>query len=328
MSSTAITPVNRLIQEIQAPNFQRQLAMALPRHLTPERQMRVLCTALQKVPKLAQCDRHSLFGSIITASQLGLEVCTPLGHAHLIPYKQTCQLIIGYQGYVDLAWRSGRLVSIRANVVRDGDVWEYEEGLHPKLRHIPSEDGTGALRRVYAIAEIKDGGIQHVVLNKGHIEKARASSASSRGSDSPWNTNEEEMWKKTAIRRLAKLLPLSVEFATALTLDEQADMGVRQSFVITQDPTDDVTDRTSDAKAKAEKIRDRVEDVPQPDGEPSRLELLTQSLADKHDRSYEDAKQRITQWVKTAYRKIAEQLADTELDALDQAIRNDTITFD
>jgi recombination protein RecT len=64
-----------------------QIALALPKHLTPDRMARLFLTALRTTPKLAQCTPDSFLASIMTLAQLGLEPNTPLGQAYLIPRK-------------------------------------------------------------------------------------------------------------------------------------------------------------------------------------------------------------------------------------------------
>ena len=50
-----------------------QFAMVLPRHITPDRMVRVALTAIQNTPKLLDCDKTSLYSAVMRAAQLGLE---------------------------------------------------------------------------------------------------------------------------------------------------------------------------------------------------------------------------------------------------------------
>ena len=93
---------------------------------------------------------------------------------------------------------------------------------------MPNLDERGPLRAVYAVARMKDAERVFVVLGRQEVEKVRK--ASKAGDSGPWVSWEEEMWKKTAIRRLCKYLPLSPEMQRAISLDEQADAGVAQSL--------------------------------------------------------------------------------------------------
>lgn len=226
---TQVTSVKELLWNDAAKNQLQQVAAA---HMKPERMMRLMANAMRTTPKLAECDPMSLLGGLMTCAGLGLEPNTILGHAYLIPFKNNrkkiteVQLVVGYKGLIDLARRSGHITSISANVhYSDDDLWEYEEGTEARLRHVPgSQDGEKL--HAYAIAKFRDGGHAYVVLPWAKVMKIRDGSqgwqsAVKFGSTdkSPWKTHEDEMAKKTAIRALAKYLPLSVEFRDALTVD-------------------------------------------------------------------------------------------------------------
>lgn len=216
-----------------------QMALALPKHINAERMARIVLTEIRRVPKLADCGRDSLLGAVMTCSQLGLEPGNGLGHAYLLPFDKRgkvngqwqtlgtdCQLIIGYRGMIDLARRSGQIVSLSARSVFEGDRFSYRYGLDETIDHVPGEGARGELTHVYAVAKLKDGGVQFEVMTRADVEKVRAGSKAK--DNGPWVTHFEEMAKKTAIRRLFKYLPVSIEMQRAVTLDEQADAGVAQ----------------------------------------------------------------------------------------------------
>lgn len=212
------------------------LFAAVPKHMTADRMIRVACTELRKNPVLAECNQRSLIGAIVEASQLGLEIGGVLGQAYLVPYnvkvkgingapdrwEKAAQLIPGYRGLVDIARRSGQISTIEARVVHSKDEFEFEFGLEPRLKHRPSTDqDPGVAQYIYAIAHLRDGGRQYELMTVREIEAIRARSKSS--SNGPWVTDWEEMAKKTVLRRLCKLLPVSVEMQRAVALDEQDD---------------------------------------------------------------------------------------------------------
>lgn len=206
------------------------IEQVLPKHVSPERLMQVAFSAVRTTPKLLECDSGSLIGAIIQCAQLGLEPNTVLGHCYLIPYGSDAQIVIGYKGLIDLARRSGQIVSIAAHCVREGDTFEYEYGLQPKLKHIPGEEGqTGNITHAYAVAHLKDGGNAFEVMTLGAVN-AVMMKTQSKGKYGPWKNHFEEMARKTAIRRLSKYLPLSIEFASAVALDAQASSDKSQNL--------------------------------------------------------------------------------------------------
>lgn len=166
---------------INSPAMKAQLAAALPRHMTAERMIRIATTEIRKVPELRNCDSTSFIGAIVQCSQLGLEPGSALGHAYLLPFgngkakngKKNVQLIIGYRGMIDLARRSGQIISLSARVVRECDEFSYELGLDEKLVHRPGENEDAPITHVYAVAKLKDGGVQFEVMTSKQVEKVR-----------------------------------------------------------------------------------------------------------------------------------------------------------
>lgn len=218
-----------VLSVLQSDSFKNQIALALPKHMTADRMIRIALTELRKTPKLMDCDDKSLFGAIVQCSQLGLEPGNSLGHAYLIPYGRECTLIIGYKGLIELARRSGQIISISAREVHEKDKFVIKYGLNEVLEHEPNFKERGEVIGFYAIAQLKDGGHQFEYMTLEDIEKTRESSKSSKGAMSPWINFYNEMGKKTVVRRLFKYLPVSVDIQRAIGLDEQADAGVQKN---------------------------------------------------------------------------------------------------
>lgn len=202
-----------------------QMALCLPKHLSPSRLARIALTCLRQNPKLQQCDPTTFIAAIMQAAQLGLEPGV-LGQCYLIPYGNECQFMPGYRGLIDLARRSGNIVSIVARVVYENDLFNYEYGLQEKLEHKPALDNKGKIIAFYAVAILKDGGHQFEIMSKNEVDKIRDtySKAKNKG---PWVDNYEEMAKKTLIRRLFKWLPSSPEMQKAAMLDELQEAGIQ-----------------------------------------------------------------------------------------------------
>jgi recombination protein RecT len=211
-----------------------EIALALPQHVTPERLLRIALTEVRRNPKLGKCSAPSLLGAIFTCAQLGLEPGGALGHCFLIPYGDECQFQIGYKGMIDLARRSGKILSLSARVVYQNDRFDYSYGLEEDLRHQPANGERGELTHAYAVARLKDGGVQFEVMDRVELEEVRDGSQGYqtarkyKRTDTPWISSFDEMCRKTVIRRLFKYLPVSVEVAKAASLDEHADRGKRQ----------------------------------------------------------------------------------------------------
>lgn len=242
--SAAVQPrrPNDIAALLTDPKIKAQMALALPKHVTADRLARVALTEVRRNPALAKCDQHSFLGALMMCAQLGLEPGGPLGHAYLVPFENRkagrteVQFIIGYRGMIDLARRSGQILSIEARAVYEGDRFEVKFGLDSDLTHLPDFENPNRtqadkLRFVYAVAKLRDGGVQFDVMSRREIEAVRAQSKA--GASGPWQTHYEAMALKTVIRRLFKYLPVSIELAQALEQDERADLGMPQDNPIT-----------------------------------------------------------------------------------------------
>src|SRR5690625_3641572 len=202
------------------------MQQALPKHLDVDRLMRLTMTTIRTTPELRDADVGSLLGGVMQAAQLGLEPGL-LGQCYLLPFNnrkkgiKEVQFIIGYKGMIDLARRSGHIQSIYAHAVYENDESEYELGLNPTLKHVPSFDSDrDEFIGSYAVAHFKDGGYQMEFMPKSEIEKRRQASPGGRSKYSPWNNYYEEMANKTVIRHMWKYLPISVELQQAVAHDE------------------------------------------------------------------------------------------------------------
>jgi len=221
---------------------QAEISKMLPKHLNAERLLKVAQIAATTTPALAKCDVPSLIGAIGQCAQMGLEPNTVLGHAYLLPFNtkrkdangnekwvNSVQVIIGYKGLIDLARRSGQIISIAAHEVCQNDKFELVYGLDEKLNHTPAMGDRGEVIGFYAIAKLKDGGHAFEFMSRLQVEEIKASGErKNKRESSVWKDHFVEMGRKTVIRRLAKYLPLSVEFQTAAAIDGMAEAGKDQ----------------------------------------------------------------------------------------------------
>lgn len=196
-----------------------EIKKALPSVITPERFTRMVFTALSSTPKLQQCTPQSFLGAMMQAAQLGLEPNTPVGQAYLIPYGNVCQFQLGYKGLLDLAYRSGEIKDIQAHEVHENDEFEYELGLDPKLKHIPAMSNRGPVTMYYAVWHTKTGGYGFEVMSKEDVlEFAKRKSKSFK--NGPWQTDFDEMAKKTVLKKALKYAPIATEFVKSIATDE------------------------------------------------------------------------------------------------------------
>ena len=202
-----------------------EIKKALPSVITPERFTRIVLSALSTNPKLAATTPQSFLAAMMTAAQLGVEPNTPLGQAYLIPYYNNktrcseCQFQLGYKGLIDLAYRSGEVSVIQAQVVYTNDEFTFSFGLDPQLKHVPAHENRGEPIYVYAMFRTKDNGYGFEVMSMEDIRTFAQQYSKTYGSG-PWQTNFEEMAKKTVLKRVLKYAPLKSDFLRSIAQDE------------------------------------------------------------------------------------------------------------
>jgi recombination protein RecT len=203
------------------------MQQVLPKHMDAERMSRIALNVIRTNPLLLQCNVPSLMGAVMESAKLGLEPGL-LGQAYILPYKNfkaskaaghdvyEAQFIIGYKGMIDLVRRSGQVSTIEAREVYKHDEFEFEYGLNDKLVHKPAMDDEGEVIAYYAVAKMKDGGYNFIVMSKKKVEKHRDAFTKSKkyGTNEvygPWKDHFDAMAKKTVLKELIKYLPISVE---------------------------------------------------------------------------------------------------------------------
>jgi len=244
-----------LLERIKSPAITTALTEVATRHLTADKLQRIAVACWKQNPKLQECDPQSFLLSVLEAAKYGLDPSGgALGQAYLVPHYNKkkrvseCTLIIGYRGLISLVRRAGEVATLTAECVYEKDFFEYELGLDEKLKHIPSTDeDRGRITRVYAIARFKDGmSYQFTVMSVGEVNRIMRNTQS-KGEWGPWRDHYPEMAKKTAVRRLVKMLPIATEggedLNSALTSEDRRVMpSAGSSLLAPGHPADKVMD--------------------------------------------------------------------------------------
>lgn len=217
--------------------FKNEIARALPRHLNPDRMARIALTTFRKNPKLGECDPRSVFAAVIQASQLGLEPDT-LGRSYLIPYEKNtkqddgswkktieCQFVPGWKGLVDLTNRAGNATTW-TGAVFEGDKFDYALGDRPFVNHKPADEFDEALlTHVYAVGRVKGAEwpvIEVWTVNRVKKHRDRYNKVGKRH----YSYENFEMYaRKVVLLQVLKYMPASAEMATAMALNDAAEVG-------------------------------------------------------------------------------------------------------
>lgn len=222
------------VGEVLPPERKSAILSSLPAHVKPERFERNLVIAVAQHPKLLNCDPVLVFNEVSKAAALGLYLDPQLGEAYLITGwdgRARCevpQLRLGYRGLAKLARQSGEIKGTPyAHEACVNDHFEASLGTEKHLLHRPDfENDRGEVRLYYAVVKFDDGETDFEIMTVPQIHKIRDRSDAWRAykdgkiKSTPWATDEEEMSKKTVLRRLLKRLPQSPEIADALRIED------------------------------------------------------------------------------------------------------------
>lgn len=224
--SNELSPVqkaNTLIKSM-GPEF----AKVLPKILTPDRFCRVVLSAVNKNPALAEAlaeprNQASALSAFMKCAESGLE---PDGRRAVINcYRKKnggydITFIPMYQGLSELAMRSGKISNIHADKVCENDEFIWETG---QITHrIDYRKPRGAAYAFYCMVTFKDGSTKTETMSLEEVNAIKQRSSSVKFSQSgPWFTDFDEMAKKTVFRRCSKWLPLSPEEQKAFEFDNE-----------------------------------------------------------------------------------------------------------
>jgi recombination protein RecT len=251
----------------------KMIRSALQNTITPDRFLAITQIVMQS-PALQGCTQDSLIGAVLQTIQIGL---TPgaIGHVHYVPFwnnrkkVREVQTMIGYKGFVELVNRSREASILTAEVVFANDQFQYEQGLNPILRHIPADGDRGEMIGVYCIAKNMLANEKvFVFVPKSEVEKIRNEALSKIEPDrqkySPWVKWEKEMWQKTAVRRVVKLLPLSTEVQQKISADDTVKVNISEKMVDSPNKAD--WNSAVEAEVLPEAEKEAVPDAPEAQG--------------------------------------------------------------
>lgn len=228
-----LKPIDRFKQEV---SLRKDMMLPLlPKNLSFDKFEAMVIAAVGSNPKLLECDRASLLKACIQASELGLSLNPTLGEGDILQVwdnrskTYNAQFRPRYMGLMKLARQSGMIAKIEAEIVREKDEFLIQKGDEPRLEHRIKLGNRGDKIGAYCIWTLKDGTKQFEVMDREQIVaiRDRSSAKTKEGKIvGPWATDEDEMWRKTVVRRASKYMPRSTDaFVNAVTLDNLHEAG-------------------------------------------------------------------------------------------------------
>lgn len=236
-------------------------------------------------PYLMKCDGDSIKHAVVNVALTGITLNPALKYAYLVPRKVKnelkCILDISYMGMIKILTDAGAVKNVDAGVIYQNDRYDFRRGSDPYFKHVPALSNRGEKIGAYAIAFLRDGGFQYEILGREDIEKVRATSESWKNEEgrkySPWETWEEEMWKKTALKKLFKLLPktnFSDQLIAAISHDYDSEMediskpGKEDKYAGMFEDIQEATVVTEPAPTPAPKPKEKPKAEKQPEPKP------------------------------------------------------------
>jgi recombination protein RecT len=241
--ATALVRVEESPVAIALNEQSQALLELLPDASAVTRFKRVVLQACAKNPDLLACTPDSVVTAVFEAAAMGLEPTGAAGGAHLVPFnvkvsrgnepdrwEKRAQLIPDFRGVVAMVTRPAKdgtpsdVLSIEARTVKEGDEFAYTEGIAASLVHVPTLSASRSSKptsHVYAIARMANGAEPKFdVMDHAEVERIRAKGKQKKGIN-PWDTDWDEMAKKTVVKRLAKLLPVRPEVRSILVREDE-----------------------------------------------------------------------------------------------------------
>lgn len=177
--------------------------------------------------KTAMQNQESFRNAIINVAAIGISLNPAAKLAYLVPRKGTVCLDIGYLGLEHLAIESGSVLWVQTKLVHANDTY-VNTGINTPPEHQYSAFGKrGDIVGCYCVAKVHDGSFLTEEMSIEEIHRIRGRSESfTKGSMSPWKTDEGEMIRKTVIKRAAKHWPKKVRLDAAIDMLNRQGEGI------------------------------------------------------------------------------------------------------
>lgn len=230
--------------------------------IDPAALIRFALMDFQKSTQLQKCSPESIYLALIACAQVGLEPGGIRQEAFIVPYGSTATFQLGYRGILRLARETPGVSKVSANVVYDRDDFDVDLGTDAKVKHRPFLGGDrGDIVGAYAFAMFASGELDVEFMSRADLDKIKANAHTSR-SDSPWKLWEDQMFRKSPIRRLGKRLPLGERSAFGFALDAAGEGGdvnaYRDAFRAREIEPDVIDVPRDDDAGGVERLRDKV----------------------------------------------------------------------
>ena len=149
-------------------------------------------------PDLQSCPPQEFVRCVLEAAEMGFSIDGKL--CYVVKYKTRWQCQLDYKGLVAVAKRMKTIADAHADVVCENDTFHHEktDGKcvldHTYDLRIDRGDVIGA----YAIITLPSGLWRYELMSRKELDKIQSAAPAKNG---PWSTHDNEMRKKTVLRR-------------------------------------------------------------------------------------------------------------------------------
>lgn len=157
--------------------------------------------------KAAMNNPASVQNALTNLASIGVSLNPALKHAYLVPRDNAICLDVSYMGLMHLAQQEGAIQWGQAKIVYANDTY-VNCGMSKEPKHEYQAFGDrGQKVGVYCVAKLSTGDFITEEMSAEQVYKVRDTSKSKDSKYSPWQTFEEEMWRKTVVKRASKYWP-------------------------------------------------------------------------------------------------------------------------
>lgn len=188
---------------------------ACPKNFNKTRFLQNCMTVLNEVPadKLARVTPDSVALTMIKGAFLGLDFFNR--ECYAIPFGDKLQFLTDYKGDIKLCrqYSIKPIRNIYAKLVREGDNFEcrIDEG-SPIINFEPKVFSDAEIKGAFAVVVYDDLTMDYSIMSKKEIEATRQNFSKCKNSIA-WEKASGEMYKKTVLKRLTKMIELDFDNA-------------------------------------------------------------------------------------------------------------------
>lgn len=165
----------------------------------------------KKKEQLEKINPETIPVCLAKAAYLGLDFFN--GECYAIPYGGNLTFQTDYKGEIKLCKRysKNKIKDIFAKVVRQGDFFMEEvDGGKQNVQYRPKPFSNEQMIGAFAIVVFEDGSMMYETMSSEDIENVRNTYSKAKDSQA-WKSSTGEMYKKTVLRRLCKLIDLDFD---------------------------------------------------------------------------------------------------------------------